>query len=163
VEQSGDRPRADHRRRDRGVEGRWPYYDEYGALRDMVQNHMLQLLCLVAMEPPPDADADSVRDEKVKVLKSLRRSPRARSSGAQRARPVRAGVVEGKPVPSYAEERGAGRATPRPSSPCGRHRQLALGGRAVLPAHRQAAAQRRTQIVVQFKPLPHSIFAGATT
>ena len=54
-----------------GVGERWPYYDEYGALRDMVQNHMLQLLCLVAMEPPPDAGADSVRDEKVKVLNYL--------------------------------------------------------------------------------------------
>ncbi|HLY80903.1 MAG TPA: glucose-6-phosphate dehydrogenase, partial [Caulobacteraceae bacterium] len=47
-----------------GVGDRWPYYDEYGALRDMVQNHMMQLLCLVAMEPPPDAGPDSIRDEK---------------------------------------------------------------------------------------------------
>ena len=56
-----------------GVGDRWPYYDEYGALRDMLQNHMLQLLCLVAMEPPSDLDPDSVRNEKVKVLRSLRR------------------------------------------------------------------------------------------
>ena len=54
-----------------GVGDRWPYYDEYGALRDMVQNHMLQLLCLVAMEPPSDMEPDSVRNEKVKVLRSL--------------------------------------------------------------------------------------------
>src|SRR5262249_22250928 len=56
-----------------GVEGRWGYYDAYGAMRDMVQNHLLQLLCLVAMEPPASLDADSVRNEKVKVLRSLRR------------------------------------------------------------------------------------------
>ncbi|MDX5331753.1 MAG: glucose-6-phosphate dehydrogenase (NADP(+)), partial [Caulobacteraceae bacterium] len=59
-----------------GVGDRWPYYDEYGALRDMVQNHVLQLLCLVAMEPPSDMDADSLRNEKVKVLRSIRRFSR---------------------------------------------------------------------------------------
>ena len=55
-----------------GVEGRAGYYDKAGALRDMVQNHLLQLLCLAAMEPPVGLDADAVRDEKVKVLKSSR-------------------------------------------------------------------------------------------
>ena len=54
-----------------GVEGRASYYENAGALRDMVQNHLLQLLCLIAMEPPASLDADSVRDEKLKVLKSL--------------------------------------------------------------------------------------------
>ena len=56
-----------------GVEGRAGYYESAGALRDMVQNHLLQLLCLVAMEPPTDLGADSIRDEKVKVVRSLRR------------------------------------------------------------------------------------------
>lgn len=55
-----------------GVEGRSGYYDNYGALRDMIQNHLMQLLCLIAMEPPFSLEANSVRDEKVKVLKSLR-------------------------------------------------------------------------------------------
>jgi len=55
-----------------GVEGRAGYYDKSGALRDMVQNHLLQLLCLTAMEPPTGLDADAIRDEKVKVLRSLR-------------------------------------------------------------------------------------------
>src|SRR5271166_2057781 len=55
-----------------GVEGRGSYYDQSGALRDMVQNHVLQLLCLIAMEPPTALDKDSVRDEKLKVLKALR-------------------------------------------------------------------------------------------
>ena len=56
-----------------GVEGRAGYYETSGALRDMVQNHLLQLLCLVAMEPPTDLGADSIRDEKVKIVRSLRR------------------------------------------------------------------------------------------
>src|SRR6266404_3509037 len=56
-----------------GVESRGGYYEGAGALRDMVQNHLLQLLCLIAMEPPTDLRADSIRDEKVKVLRSLRR------------------------------------------------------------------------------------------
>jgi glucose-6-phosphate 1-dehydrogenase len=55
-----------------GVEGRAGYYDTAGALRDMVQNHMLQLLCLVAMEPPTSTQADALRDEKLKVLKALK-------------------------------------------------------------------------------------------
>jgi len=55
-----------------GVEGRAGYYDTAGALRDMVQNHILQLLCLVAMEPPTSLDADTVRDEKLKILKALK-------------------------------------------------------------------------------------------
>ena len=65
-----------------GVGDRWPYYDEYGALRDMLQNHMLQLLCFVAMEPPADMDPRSVRNEKVKVLRSLRRFTRADAQNA---------------------------------------------------------------------------------
>jgi glucose-6-phosphate 1-dehydrogenase len=76
-----------------GVEDRWSYYDEYGAIRDMVQNHLLQLLCLVAMEPPPSLDADAVRDEKVKVLRSLRpiagRDGRARAISRGRIRNTR--------------------------------------------------------------------------
>src|SRR4029450_1707937 len=89
-----------------GLENRADYYDGAGALRDMVQNHMLQLLALVAMEPPADFDATSVRDEKVKVLRSLR--------------PIRAddvpqhvvtgqygpGAVGGGPVEAYTEELG---------------------------------------------------------
>ena len=89
-----------------GVGDRWPYYDEYGALRDMVQNHMMQLLCLVAMEPPPDAEADSIRDEKVKVLKSLKPFDRASAHQLSVRGQYKAGVVEGKQVKSYAEERG---------------------------------------------------------
>src|SRR6202030_1443545 len=90
-----------------GVGERWGYYDEYGALRDMVQNHMLQLLCLVAMEPPADAGADSVRDEKVKVLKSLRPLTHATAQQMSVRGQYREGVSGGQTAPSYAQEKGA--------------------------------------------------------
>ena len=87
-----------------GVEARGPYYESSGALRDMVQNHLLQLLCLVAMEPPTDLGADSVRDEKVKVVRSLRPL-----TGDEAARNVvrgqyAAGAVLGTNVKAYREE-----------------------------------------------------------
>ncbi len=87
-----------------GVEGRGPYYEGAGALRDMVQNHLLQLLCLVAMEPPTDLTADAVRDEKVKVIRSLR--PMTGSEVAENV--VRgqysAGAIGGKNVIAYRDE-----------------------------------------------------------
>src|SRR5690606_12270549 len=89
-----------------GVGDRWPYYDEYGALRDMLQNHMLQLLCLVAMEPPSDMDPDSVRNEKVKVLRSLRRFSRAEVQEKSVRGQYTQGVVRGESAASYEAERG---------------------------------------------------------
>ncbi|HEY3799581.1 MAG TPA: glucose-6-phosphate dehydrogenase [Caulobacteraceae bacterium] len=141
-----------------GVGDRWPYYDEYGALRDMVQNHMMQLLCLVAMEPPPDAGADSVRDEKVKVLKSLKPFTRASAQQMSVRGQYRSGVVEGRQTPSYAEERGGESDT-----------ETFVALRADIENWRWAGVpfflrtgkrlpERRTQIVIQFKPLPHLIF-----
>jgi glucose-6-phosphate 1-dehydrogenase len=87
-----------------GVEGRGGYYDKSGAMRDMVQNHLLQLLCLTAMEPPTDLSADAIRDEKVKVLRSLR--PLAGPDVAKyviRAQ-YGAGSINGKRVPAYRDE-----------------------------------------------------------
>jgi glucose-6-phosphate 1-dehydrogenase len=87
-----------------GIENRAGYYDGSGALRDMVQNHLLQLLCLIAMEPPTDLSADSVRDEKVKVLRSLRRI----SNDAVERNVVRGqyapGSINGEPVAGYLGE-----------------------------------------------------------
>lgn len=82
-----------------GVEGRGPYYEQSGALRDMVQNHMLQLLTLIAMEPPVDLDTESIRDEKVKVLRSLRVDIDNIVRGQYGP-----GVVNGHQVVSYTEE-----------------------------------------------------------
>src|SRR5467141_2623477 len=87
-----------------GVEGRAGYYETAGALRDMVQNHLLQLLCLVAMEAPTDLSADSIRDEKVKVVRSLRRyTPEAVGKFVVRGQ-YTAGAINGKPVVGYREE-----------------------------------------------------------
>ena len=101
-----------------GVEGRGGYYDTAGALRDMVQNHMLQLLCLVAMEPPDSFDANAIRDEKLKILKALKPISRRRRRAAVTVRgQYRAGAANGDAVPGYSEEIGVGEEhAPRPSS-----------------------------------------------
>ncbi|RZJ05362.1 MAG: glucose-6-phosphate dehydrogenase [Brevundimonas sp.] len=141
-----------------GVGDRWPYYDEYGALRDMLQNHMLQLLCLVAMEPPSDLDPDSVRNEKVKVLRSLRPVTHEEVERVTVRGQYVAGTVEGKPAKGYDEERGA------PSDT-----ETFVAIRADIDNWRWAGVpffmrtgkrlpEKRTEIVIQFKALPHSIF-----
>ena len=144
-----------------GVGERWPYYDEYGALRDMVQNHMLQLLCLVAMEPPSDMEPDSVRNEKVKVLRSLRPFTRAEVQACSVRGQYTAGVVDGKAAPAYEAERG------QPSDT-----ETFVSLRADIDNWRWAGVpfflrtgkrlpERRTQIAIQFKGVPHSIFGAA--
>ncbi|MBX9459879.1 MAG: glucose-6-phosphate dehydrogenase [Brevundimonas sp.] len=141
-----------------GVGDRWPYYDEYGALRDMLQNHMLQLLCLVAMEPPSDLDPDSVRNEKVKVLRSLRPITHEEAGRVTVRGQYVGGTIEGKPVPGYDEERGADSDT-----------ETFVAVRADIDNWRWAGVpffmrtgkrlpEKRTEIVIQFKPVPHSIF-----
>lgn len=142
-----------------GVGDRWPYYDEYGALRDMLQNHLLQLLCLVAMEPPSDLDPDSVRNEKVKVLRSLRPiTPEEAERVTVRGQYV-AGELEGKPVKGYDDERGEDSDT-----------ETFVAVRADIDNWRWAGVpfymrtgkrmpEKRTEIVIQFKSVPHSIFA----
>jgi glucose-6-phosphate 1-dehydrogenase len=87
-----------------GVEGRAKFYDETGALRDMVQNHLLQLLCILAMEPPANSEPDTLRDEKLKVLRALR-PINAENVDVKTVRAqYRAGTVEGRSVPGYADE-----------------------------------------------------------
>ena len=90
-----------------GVETRAGYYDTAGALRDMVQNHILQLLCLVAMEPPTSIAADAVRDEKLKVLKSLKPVIDGNVANVTVRGQYRAGASITGPVPGYLEELGA--------------------------------------------------------
>ncbi len=125
-----------------GVEGRGPYYDQMGALRDMVQNHMMNLLSFVAMESPMDVSSRAVRDEKVKVLQSLRAIPRVCAvNGVVRAQ-YAAGTCRGKAGPGLPPGAGrrAGFADGDVRGLQGERGQLALGGRAVLPSHRQAPA-----------------------
>ena len=88
-----------------GVEGRGGYYDTSGALRDMVQNHIMQLLCLVGMEPPVSLNQESVRDEKIKVLRSLKPIG-VENIADDRARPVPGRRCQGAAVGAYAEEAG---------------------------------------------------------
>ena len=146
-----------------GVGERWPYYDEYGALRDMVQNHVLQLLCLVAMEPPSDMDADSLRNEKVKVLRSLRPFTRHEAGQSSVRGQYVAGVAGGEAVAAYEAERGQPSAT-----------ETFVALRVDIDNWRWAGVpfflrtgkrlpERRTQIAIQFKGVPHSIFGGQAT
>jgi hypothetical protein len=131
-----------------GVEHRGSFYEETGVVRDIVQNHLLQLLALVAMEPPARFDADSVRDEKVKALQAVQPM---RAEAAVRGQYAR-GFIAGEPVPGYTEERARTAPHGKPPPPPRLHhhhvrrrqardRQLALGGHAVLHPHRQAPSE----------------------
>jgi glucose-6-phosphate 1-dehydrogenase len=89
-----------------GVEGRGEFYDNTGALRDMVQNHLLQLLCIVAMEPPAKIEADAMRDEKLKVLRALKPITGEEVAACTVRGQYRAGAIANKAVPAYLEEEG---------------------------------------------------------
>jgi glucose-6-phosphate 1-dehydrogenase len=91
-----------------GVEDRGAYYEEAGALRDMVQNHLLQLLCLIAMEPPVTFDAAPVRDEKNKVLQAIRPIDPARVDTVAVRGHYTSGFVQGRAVQGYRQEKGVG-------------------------------------------------------
>ena len=129
---------------DIGIGGRAGYYDGIGAARDVIQNHLLQLLALTAMEEPASFEADGLRAEKIKVL-SRGQAARATSASTPPAASTRPGWQGGEKVVGYLEEEGIDpqlhhrdvRRDP------GRHRQPPLGRRAVLPAHRQAPGPPR--------------------
>ncbi len=89
-----------------GTEGRAGYYDTSGALRDMIQSHLLQLLTLVAMEPPANLDAESLRDEKVKVLRSIRPIHQSAVNAHAFRAQYAAGRVDGESAPGYLDEPG---------------------------------------------------------
>jgi glucose-6-phosphate 1-dehydrogenase len=147
-----------------GVEGRGEFYDSIGALRDMVQSHLLQLLCIVAMEPPANIDADTMRDEKLKVLRALR--PIAGEEVASRT--VRgqyhAGAIDGKPVPGYLEE---------PGIPAGSRTETFVAIKAELGNWRWAGVpfylrtgkrmqERLAEIVINFRGVPHPMLRAAS-
>ncbi len=128
---------------DLGVESRGGYYDTAGAMRDMVQNHMLQLLSLVAMEPPATFEPDAVRDEKVKVLRAIRPIPADRAGEADRPRAVHQrdpGREEGPGLRGRARG-GEGHGDGDLRGPAPGDRQLALGRGAVLPADRKGVGE----------------------
>ena len=142
-----------------GVGDRYSYYDDFGAIRDMVQNHLLQLLCLIAMEPPSSMNPESVRNEKVKVLRSLRPlrdvDLPVRTVRGQYVR----GMSDGQAVASYLEDGSAAESDTETFVALCAHIDnwrwkdvpfyLRTGKR--LP-------HRSSQIVIQFRTVPHSIF-----
>ncbi len=143
-----------------GIEGRWGYFDKSGQLRDMVQNHLMQILTLVAMEPPVNMDGDSIRNEKLKVLKALR--PITDDNAAEKT--VRgqytAGFIRGKAVPGYNEEEGG-----NPGSTT----ETFVAIRVDIDNWRWAGVpfylrtgkrmtSKRSEVVIYFKQLPHNIF-----
>ena len=126
---------------DIGVEGRGGYYAKIGALRDMVQNHVLQVLSIVAMEPPASLRPADIRDEKMKVLRALEpMTPANVKENTVRGR-YDAGAVNGDGGKGLSGRGGIpGRGLNRDlCRPQGHHQQLALGRGALLPAHRQTA------------------------
>ncbi|MFM9435360.1 glucose-6-phosphate 1-dehydrogenase [Janthinobacterium sp. CG_23.3] len=148
-----------------GVGNRMGYYDTSGALRDMLQNHLLQLLCIVAMEPPTSISSDAVRDSKLQVLRSLKKfTPTTLAQNIVRGQ-YRAGHVDGKAVPSYRDE---------PDAPEHSHTETFVALKAEIDTWRWAGvpfylrtgkrmADSLAEIVVRFKPIPHSIFAQPTS
>ncbi|MCW8194357.1 glucose-6-phosphate dehydrogenase [Proteobacteria bacterium 005FR1] len=148
-----------------GVEGRWDFYDEAGALRDMVQNHLLQLLCLAAMEPPARLDAQSVHDEKLKVLRCLKpmskRDVRDNTVRGQYA----AGAVKGKPVPGYLEEEGArhGSTTETFVAVKAEINNWRWAGVPFYLRTGKRMVKRFSEIIIQFNDVPHSIFGEQIT
>jgi glucose-6-phosphate 1-dehydrogenase len=148
---------------DVGIEGRAGYYDRIGALRDLIENHMLQLLCHVAMEPPIDFSPDEVRNEKVKVLRAIAPpKPEEVEEMAVRGQ-YEAGVVGGEPVPGYLEEPGV-----RPSSTTETYAAVRLevdswrwAGVPFYLRTGKRLARKLTEIAITLKPVPHRGFLGS--
>jgi glucose-6-phosphate 1-dehydrogenase len=144
-----------------GVEGRWGYYDDYGAMRDMIQNHLLQLVCLVAMEPPCSLDADAVRDEKVKVLRSLRpMSEEEIQNHTVRAQYTK-GSINGEAVPGYKE--GVGVEDSTTETFAAMRLDIYNWRWKDVPFYIRSGkrmSKRNSEIVIQFKTIPYSIFAN---
>jgi glucose-6-phosphate 1-dehydrogenase len=143
-----------------GIEKRGAFYDSTGALRDMVQNHALQLLCAVGMEPPINAHADAIRDEKLKVLRSLRPwTPESLSQHVVRGQ-YAAGTVDGAAVPSYAQESGVAPDS-RTETFVALRVEIANWRWAGVPFYIRTGkrlAARSAYIEVNFRPAPHAIF-----
>ena len=142
-----------------GVDGRAAYYDTAGALRDMVQNHMLQLLCLVAIETPMSIEADSVRDEKLKVLRALKPINEANAQALTVRGQYRAGAIADGAVKGYLDELKSDTS----------HTETFVAIKAEIGNWRWAGVpfylrtgkrlpSRVSEIVVTFRPVPHSVF-----
>ncbi len=148
-----------------GVESRGEFYDGIGALRDMVQNHLLQLLCIVAMEPPSSIDADAVRDEKLKVLRALRRwTPVDIETKTVRGQ-FRSGAIGSQAVAGYLDEPGTAPASAT---------ETFVAIKANIDNWRWAGVpfylrtgkrmqERLAEIVVTFRDVPHALLPGGAS
>ena len=144
-----------------GVGNRMDYYESSGALRDMLQNHLLQLLCIVAMEPPSSIASDAVRDEKLKVLRALKRfTPTTVAQNVVRGQ-YRAGHVGGVAVPGYRNEKSAD-SNSRTETFVAVKAEIETWRWAGVPFYLRTGkrmADQVAEIVIRFKAIPHSIFA----
>jgi glucose-6-phosphate 1-dehydrogenase len=145
---------------DIGVEGRGRFYEQTGVTRDIVENHLMQLLCLTAMEPPISLAADAVRDEKVKVLRSLRKMERAEVGRDVVRGQYGRGVVRGEEVPAYREEPDVA-----PDSPVETYVAMRCfvdnwrwSGVPFYVRAGKRLARRVTEIAVVFREVPHALF-----
>ncbi|MQW89161.1 glucose-6-phosphate dehydrogenase [Sinorhizobium saheli] len=145
-----------------GLENRAGYYDKAGALRDMVQNHILQLVCFVAMEAPTSMDAEAVRDEKLKVLRALKPITEANAEQVTVRGQYRAGASAGGPVKGYLEELEGG--VSNTETFVAIKAEISNWRWAGVPFYIRTGkrmAGRMSEIVITFKQIPHSIFDQA--
>lgn len=140
-----------------GAGGRASYYDGAGALRDMVQNHLLQLLCLIAMEPPYDLAPDTVRDEKIKVLRALRPIAAANVRQATVRGQYAKGAADGEVAPGYADELGAKSGTETFVALKANIDNWRWRGAPFYLRTGKRMASRRSEIIVQFKDVAHAL------
>jgi glucose-6-phosphate 1-dehydrogenase len=144
-----------------GVGQRAGYYDGSGALRDMIQNHLLQLLCLVAMEPPSSVAGDGVRDEKLKVLRALQPITGGQAAAHAVRAQYTAGLIGGQPVPGYTDELGgAPSSTETFAAVRADVHNLRWRGAPFYLRTGKRLDRYRSEIVVVFKSVPHSIWPG---
>ncbi|MBS9475993.1 glucose-6-phosphate dehydrogenase [Ancylobacter radicis] len=142
-----------------GVEERAGYYDTAGAMRDMVQNHILQLVCLVAMEPPSSLGADAVRDEKLKVLRALKPIGENNMAALTVRGQYRAGASAGGAVPGYLDELESGKS--QTETFVAVKAEVENWRWAGVPFYLRTGkrlASRVSEIVIGFRPVPHSVF-----
>ena len=143
-----------------GTGERLGYYDEYGAIRDMLQNHLLQLLCLIAMEPPANLSSDALRDEKVKVLRSLKPMDDVLHKTARGQ--YGPGFADGERIKGYEAEKGSPSDTETYVAVKAEIANWRWSGTPFYLRTGKCLPSRTTEIVIQFKPVPHSIFGAET-
>jgi glucose-6-phosphate 1-dehydrogenase len=147
-----------------GVELRGGYYDNAGALRDMIQNHVMNLLALVAMEPPSSSDADAIRSEKFKVLQSIEVPTHAAAPSISARGQYGAGSINGKPVQAYRQEPDV---NPQSNTETFAAVKLSIDNWrwAGVPFYLRSGkrlAKKTSEIAVTFKPIPHRIYGERT-